>query len=400
MLPIYLRLLRRRRLEPPHRRHPRGFPLRPQPVRQDRVAARVATLPQLQPRHPGAPDPGSQPLIQLLLAGIQLARPPRPGGPQTGVPSVGRRYLRTVLRSKPVIEPIAWMQSPCRLSLPMLCKSFPLNRSRPPLFQRACAALRLPWRVRILPPALCAAPCPNLAGPSYPAQGADPSSGTIEIRTGAQRMRRKLGPLPCSLRVLWREGADVSPGLRCLLSQGAVQHLPAGADVARARDGHGSTTSPFGAESGDSRTAARIEQSTPAMEAPARLCGGEYVSVVSTSSPLSKAKKAQGKRTTPQQPTWWYSQHSLHSQSVEKKSLTTENLPVRIGRSHRARLRQSYLDIISEIHRELGRKLCPARSVPIPAMAPCSLGGLPRSYWNPARPPFRAGYFQLAVQMV
>ena len=144
MLPIYLHLLRRRRLEPPHRRHPRGFPLRPQPVRQDRVAARVATLPQLQPRHPGAPDPGSQPLIQLLLAGIQLARPPRPGGPQTGVPSGGRRYLRTVLRSKPVIEPIAWMQSPCRLSLPMLCKSFPLNRSRHLLSPRVDTGLNPP----------------------------------------------------------------------------------------------------------------------------------------------------------------------------------------------------------------------------------------------------------------
>jgi hypothetical protein len=86
-------------------------------------------------------------------------------------------------------------------------------------------------------------------------------------------------------------------GLRCLVPLGAVQHQTASASVPCARDRCGPTTSPFGAASGDSRTAARIERSTPAMEAPARLCGGEYVSVVSTPSPYLKEKRQKVKKT-------------------------------------------------------------------------------------------------------
>jgi hypothetical protein len=65
MPPVHLRLLPRWRLEPPHRHHLRRRALRPQPVREQRVAPRVVPRAQLPQQHPRVPDPGPQPLFPI-----------------------------------------------------------------------------------------------------------------------------------------------------------------------------------------------------------------------------------------------------------------------------------------------------------------------------------------------
>ncbi len=50
--------------------------LRPQPVRQNRVATGVVLLTQFAQQHPCVPHPGAQALLQVRLKRIELARLP------------------------------------------------------------------------------------------------------------------------------------------------------------------------------------------------------------------------------------------------------------------------------------------------------------------------------------
>jgi len=136
--PIHPRLPARPRLEPPHRRHPGAYPLRPQPFRQHRATADGAALPQL---YPPAPEP---PGARLRAAARRMAGRGPACSPAVATPkscSGARRYRRTVLRPKPVMEPNRRDAEPLPAQLANVVHVFPPQPiSAPPL----CESRRRP----------------------------------------------------------------------------------------------------------------------------------------------------------------------------------------------------------------------------------------------------------------
>src|SRR5580658_409579 len=73
MAPVHLGLFTWRSFEPTHGDHTRSLTLRPQPIRQQRVAARVVARAQFPQQDPRVPDARLQPLLQVSLERLQLA---------------------------------------------------------------------------------------------------------------------------------------------------------------------------------------------------------------------------------------------------------------------------------------------------------------------------------------
>src|SRR5580704_5099849 len=126
MAPVHLGLFTWRSFEPTHGDHTRSLTLRPQPIRQQRVAARVVARAQFPQQDPRVPDARLQPLLQVSLERLQLANWRR-----SSCINRPSRWCQQILPDRLAVVPvrllIAWMLTPSRFSWLISSTSLPLN---------------------------------------------------------------------------------------------------------------------------------------------------------------------------------------------------------------------------------------------------------------------------------